>query len=102
MRQTGDMTVRNPADVIGRFRFKLRDHPELYFVIVFRRGLREELRHNIFTSFTTLKAIEAEAIAKEDKMGRSVVVQDGGEAMAAARAGMRGMVQQRETVRRTS
>ena len=32
VRQTGDMTVRDLAYVIDRFRFKLRDHPESYFV----------------------------------------------------------------------
>ena len=67
------MTVRDFDDVIGRYRYKLCDHPESYFVKVFRRGLMEELRQNVSNSFSSLKAIKAAAIIEEDRMGLPVI-----------------------------
>ena len=65
--------MRDFDDVIGRYSYKLCDHPESYFVKVFRRGLMEELRQNVSNSFSSLKAIKAAAIIEEDRMGLPVI-----------------------------
>ena len=70
------MTVRDLADLIGRYGLNLRDHTEFYFVKVFRRGLREALRQNVSTSVSSLRAIKAATTIEEDRMGLPAVVRE--------------------------
>ena len=70
------MTVRDLADLIGRYGLNLRDHTEFYFVKVFRRGLREALRQNVSTSVSSLRAIKAATTIEDDRMRLPAVVHE--------------------------
>ena len=76
VRHIGDMTMRDLADVIGRYHYKLCDHPESYFVKVFCPGLMEDIRQDVSNTYSSLKVIEAATIIEEDRMGLPAIAHE--------------------------